>query len=300
MQGRIAGRTSGVKTVSPGEFSMKVKRFFANVIVLAIFAAVIFFIGWISFYVKPGKCAVMTTKTGGLYPEPIQYGKFLWRWERLLPTNVSLSQFDLKEHSYVQNVSGTLPSAEIYSAFMTPKPDFSYNITVKTVFSVSPEKIHELVKSKSIENSEESLDEYLRQKSLVAANMIAEDFIRNGKKDTLLNATVLSGRQVERILSPRLGEFDGIEIDSVEVSGNRIPDVKAYELSREAHEKYLETLNEIIREKASGQADSILQLENSMKQLEQFATLLEKYPKFNDFSKSGNLSGVMDKLIQIQ
>ena len=211
MQGRIAGRTSGVKTVSPGEFSMKVKRFFANVIVLAIFAAVIFFIGWISFYVKPGKCAVMTTKTGGLYPEPIQYGKFLWRWERLLPTNVSLSQFDLKEHSYVQNVSGTLPSAEIYSAFMTPKPDFSYNITVKTVFSVSPEKIHELVKSKSIENSEESLDEYLRQKSLVAANMIAEDFIRNGKKDTLLNATVLSGRQVERILSPRLGEFDGID-----------------------------------------------------------------------------------------
>ncbi len=277
---------------------MKVKRFFANLILLIVFSVVVFFIGWISFYVKPGKCGIMTTKTGGLYPEPVIYGEFLWRWERLLPTNVNLSLYELKEHDFVQNISGSLPSADIYKTLLDPRPDFSYNFTVKTVFSVSPEKIHALVKSGAIENSEDSLEEYLKSKSIVASNQVATYIINTGSRDSFLNTFSLSAAQIAQAMSPRLGEFDGISIDSVEVAGARVPDIKLYELAKETYQTYLANLNEVIREKAEGQAAEILQLENSMKQLEQFATLLERYPQFNDFSKSDNLAGVMDKLIR--
>ena len=283
--------------IQPGRFSMKVKRFFANLILLVIFSAAVFFIGWISFYVKPGKCAVLTTKTGGLYPEPIKYGEFLWRWERLLPTNVNISLYDMKEHSYVQTVSGTLPSAEIYRMLLDPKPDFSYSFTVRTVFSVSPEKIHSLVKKGEIENKEESLEEYLRTKSVLAADLVSAYMIGGGQGDQIPASSVLSKNQVEKALSPRLGEFEGISVDSVELVSSKVPDINLYNLAKETYSAYLANLNEVIKEKVKDQADEILQLENSMKQLEQFAGMLEKYPKFNDFSKSGNLSDVMEKLM---
>ena len=90
---------------------MKVKKFFANFIVLLIFSAVVFFIGWIQFYVRPGTCAIMKSKTGGLYHSAVVPGVFTWRWERLLPTNVSLEIFDLSVYKATQSVSGELPSA---------------------------------------------------------------------------------------------------------------------------------------------------------------------------------------------
>ena len=85
---------------------MKVKKFFANFIVLLIFSAVVFFIGWIQFYVRPGTCAIMKSKTGGLYHSAVVPGVFTWRWERLLPTNVSLEIFDLSVYKATQSVSG--------------------------------------------------------------------------------------------------------------------------------------------------------------------------------------------------
>lgn len=279
---------------------MKAKRFFANVILLVIVSAVVFFIGWMSFYVKQGQFSIMTSKTGGLYREPIVYGKFKWRWERLLPTNVTLSSYNLQGYSYVQSTSGTLPSAELYRTMLDPKPDFSYNLTAKISFSVEPEKILSMVRTGTIENTPESLEEYLRLKSITATNLIADHLIKNGKTDFIASPSVLTKAQIDEALSVRLGEFDGLKVDSVELASAKIPDTKLYELAKSSYESYLSGLNEIILKKAEGQASSILELENSMKQLEKFATLLERYPKFNDFSKSENLSGVMNKLIQAE
>ncbi len=279
---------------------MKVKRFFANIILLAIVAAVVFFIGWISFYVKPGQFAVMTSKTGGLLPQPVKYGEFLWRWERLLPTNVDLEGYDVKEHEFVQIVSGSLPSADVYKTMLNPKPDFSYSFTVRTVFSVDPEKVVDLIKRGDFENNPGSLEEYLRTKSVLASSLVAEYLIETGNGGGLLKPSVLSDSQIRQAISGRLGDFDGLEIGTVEITSCRIPDLDLYEKAKESYGTYISDLNSIIKDMAGGQAESIMQLENSMKQLEQFANLLEKYPKFNDFSKSDNLSGVMDKLIQQQ
>ena len=121
--------------------------------------------------------------------------------------------------------------------------------------------------------------------------------IGGGQGDQIPASSVLSKNQVEKALSPRLGEFEGISVDSVELVSSKVPDINLYNLAKETYSAYLANLNEVIKEKVKDQADEILQLENSMKQLEQFAGMLEKYPKFNDFSKSGNLSDVMEKLM---
>ena len=72
---------------------MKAKRVFSNIVVLLIAGAAVFFVGWMQLAVKPGTCGIMTSKTGGLYEVPIETGLFQWKWERLLPTNVTLKAF---------------------------------------------------------------------------------------------------------------------------------------------------------------------------------------------------------------
>lgn len=276
---------------------MKAKRFFANLIFLVLVAAVCFFIGWISFYVKPGQCAVMTSKTGGLYPNPVKSGSFLWRWERLLPTNVTLTSFDMKEHSFVQTKSGSLPSSDLYKTMLTPKPDFSYSFTVKTVFSVSPEKIIELVKKGDIVQTQESLEDFLRQKSVLATELVSSYIIGADREGGLLVPSILNREQIGKALSSRLPDFDGLSLDSVELVSAKVPDIELYNKAKESYGLYLSDLDEAIKVKSMEQADSLLQIENSMKHLEQFAGLLEKYPKFSDFSKTENLGEVISRLV---
>ena len=135
---------------------MKVKKFFANFIVLLIFSAVVFFIGWIQFYVRPGTCAIMKSKTGGLYHSAVVPGVFVWRWERLLPTNVSLEIFDLSVYKANQSVSGELPNAAFYSSRLSDKKvDFSYNVEISVSMSISADGIYNLVSKNKINKNED-------------------------------------------------------------------------------------------------------------------------------------------------
>ena len=105
-------------------------------IILLVFAGVCFYIGWITFLVKPGYCAVMSSKTSGIYEKPIMPGVFTWRWERLLPTNVSLETFDLAPFKSTQVVSGSLPSSKIYDEFSGVKHNFDYNFKFNLSFMI--------------------------------------------------------------------------------------------------------------------------------------------------------------------
>lgn len=86
----------------------------------------------------------MQSKTGGIYSKPIVPGSFEWRWERLLPTNVTLTAFSTEPVNSVLTVSGTLPGGETYSSLLEGNPSFSYSMTLQITASVAPEDILEL------------------------------------------------------------------------------------------------------------------------------------------------------------
>ena len=114
----------------------KGKKFLVKIILLLIVAAAVFFLGWVSFFVKEGTCTIMQSKTGGLYGKPIEYGQFVWRPERLLPTNATLTSYKLSQYEVSKSYSGTLPSANLYKEFVNPNPNFSYELEFKmTIFN---------------------------------------------------------------------------------------------------------------------------------------------------------------------
>ncbi len=275
-------------------FNVKARHFFADILILLIAAGAVFFAGWVSFWIKPGTCAVMTSKTGGIYPEAVEYGKFLWRWERLLPTNTTLAVYPLQGLSFNHQVSGLLPSADVYSRQIDGGADFSYNFDFRVTVSAEPSEILRLVTEGKITNSEEGLDAYLEMASEKAAQLVSESLLEY-TDSTFTAPCVLSGREV-----PSLGsDFHGLKVQSVEIKTLKRPDRDAYEAAKKIYKAYTEELSSAVKDRAKSQAAYMAESDSNMRQLEQFAELLEKYPRMSELSKSGDLAQVIGQLKSI-
>lgn len=272
----------------------KSRKFLSTFIILFIFAIVVFFFGWIQFLVKPGTCAIMTSKTSGLYKEAIIPGKFLWRWERLLPTNVHLENFSLKSFTSNQIVQGFLPSGDIYAKEFDKNLDFSYRFNMDINLNVNPQKIYELYKSNKIQNDDD-LQKFLEQNAKSLSFLIAEEILKSNENDSFyVQNEILDETFINKILNKN--NFDGIQINSVELKNSKIPDVKFYNKIKNFYDAYLENIQSKIDKKAEEQAQKILDEDRNLKRLEQFAELIKKYPELSDLAKNGDLTSLMNAL----
>lgn len=270
---------------------MKVKKFFANFIVLLIFSAVVFFIGWIQFYVRPGTCAIMKSKTGGLYHSAVVPGVFTWRWERLLPTNVSLEIFDLSVYKATQSVSGELPSASFYSSrFSNKKVDFSYDVEISVSMSLSPEGIYKLVSENKI-TSNNDLKGFYDAKAKLVASLVAEYLVSSS---LLVKPSALSQKEIQEVIEKKASEFDGIFISSVELLDSKIPDVELYNLAKANYASYLELLNSKMAQKAESQAEFFVEQDRTLAQLEKLGSMLQKFPQLEEMFKTGDAAQIIN------
>lgn len=272
----------------------KAKKILWNFIILLIFAIVVFFFGWIQFLVKPGTCAIMTSKTSGLYKEAIIPGKFLWRWERLLPTNVHLENFSLKSFTSNQIVQGFLPGGDIYANEFDKNLDFSYRFNMDINLNANPQIIYELYKSNKIQNDDD-LQKFLEQNAKSLSFLIAEEILKSNENDSFyVQNEILDETFINKILNKN--NFDGIQINSVELKNSKIPDVKFYNKIKNFYDTYLENIQSKIDKKAEEQAQKILDEDRNLKRLEQFAELIKKYPELSDLAKNGDLTSLMNAL----
>ena len=117
-------------------------------IILLIFAALVFAVGWTQIKVKPGYVGVVQSKTGGINEKLIIPGKFSWHKEFLIPSNASINKFENKPYNCTKTISGKRG------------PGADYSFTFQISLSYLPEIITELLKDNKISNQED-LDQYL-------------------------------------------------------------------------------------------------------------------------------------------
>lgn len=274
---------------------MKKERIIANIIVIVIAAIAVFFIGWIQLQVKSNSCTVMVTKTGGVYEKPILPGKFTWRWERLLPTNVQLRSFKLAPYTSKQTVSGELPSADIYSKQIKDNPDFSYNVTLQISISLSPEQLVALVKKNNF-STQEDLDSYLEGKSKIVAKKVMEYFIDKKVNDISFVTNILSDSEIKDVVVKNKSDFDGMTISNVEVISAKIPDMQLYSAAKDAFSQYQSQMKESLKAAAEKDADTVIEEDRSIQRLEKVGKLLQKYPQLQDVFKNGDVTAIMKAL----
>ncbi|MBR0124900.1 MAG: hypothetical protein IJM03_06080, partial [Treponema sp.] len=184
------------------------KKFFANVIVILIACAAIFFIGWVQFLVKPGYCGVLTSKTSGIHKEALVSGKFAWCWEKLLPTNAQVHLFSLSPYKSRQTEEGMLPSGELYASKLGGNADFSYKLDMEIALELSPEKIHELFSANKI-SSQDDLNSWYNSKAKLVSAAVADKVIKQKSAESPLKSVVFSDAELASLSAEFSSELEG-------------------------------------------------------------------------------------------
>jgi len=92
------------------------RKLFVSLIILIIVGGVGFYFGWIQIQLPANTFGVIFTKTNGYEASVVRPGTFEWRWQRLLPTNLTLYTYTLAPQSTNVTVAGTLPGLSIVNS----------------------------------------------------------------------------------------------------------------------------------------------------------------------------------------
>jgi hypothetical protein len=270
------------------------KKFIAFFVVAALLAGAAFYFGWLQFAVPADRLGVMVSKTGGVYPNVIERGVFLWRPERLLPTNAMIVSFSASPSVSTVTVTGELPSGKLYAAWMqvpssdsraSGQADFSYTATITCALKIKPERLPALYESGAV-TDQAALDVFLRQKCTDAARLACDALIARKTVDEAFVAG-LSGNPA----------FFDTEVVRLHVESATVPDPELYERARASYAEYRDRVNDALSILAREHAVSTMKATAAMEQLEKLGILLQSYPLLAElFAKADSPAAVIREI----
>jgi hypothetical protein len=253
------------------------KAFLIILTILVVLAGVVFYFGWIQILLPPDTYAVLFTKTGGYDKQVVRPGEFTWRWDRLIPTNMTVYTFDLHPYSTRLSFKGSLPSAELYSSILPDNPDFTVSGEVNLEFSIKPERLPTLVADEKL--TPDGLDKYLEQK----ADAISKEVM---DRLTELTGESLPGQELNSRLKQAIDPlFPDLSILTLSTTAARVPDLQLYELAKQSYRDLVETRDRAREEAVARTAGEQVRAENLrerekavLESLREYGKLLNEYP----------------------
>ena len=253
------------------------KAFLIILVILVILAGVVFYFGWLQIHLPSEHYAVVFTKTGGYDEEVIRPGEFSWRWQRLIPTNMTLYIFDLHPRSQEISFQGSLPSAELYSSILPENPDFSYRGEIDAIFTIAPESLPALVAEEKL--LPDQLDDFFKAKAQMLSDSVLESLQETNTDPADSQAL---NRRVERELASAAPD---LQISNLKVRVKHIPDYDLYELARASYRELVQTRDRSRGEAVARLAEEQVRAENARAQerakldaLREYGQLLEEHP----------------------
>jgi hypothetical protein len=254
------------------------KKLLILLILLLIIGGVVFFFGWIQILIPPGCYAVIHTKTGGYEEKVIPAGVFAWRIERLLPTNMTIYLFRVEPREVeTTEIQGTLPSGDVYSAFLDGNPDFSFRLKASVLVSLNTEVLPSLVAEEGLKP--ETLDEWYEIKVASVLQRLASDIRENAGR--ISEVGYFEHLKDRLALDP---EFASLKIERIVPMELILPDQDLY---NEAKRQYLS----LAKARETKDIVSIQQEKSNLKVLKEYAELLTQYPVLLKYLYLQNLKG---------
>lgn len=261
-------------------------KFWISFFIIVPILVAIFFIGWTQLSVPAGSYAIIVTKTGGVNKKPIEPGRFVWTWERLIPTNVSLRKFILTPFEYEDDMEGVLPSGELYAQMLEGTPDFSYDLTVKTTIKMKSDYLGDFVE-KTDAKTQSELDEYLEKQSIAIINdtvqyLVKESIRTNGAEVFYSNTDTIK----DAIRADK--KYKNLDISEITIETHHLPDVEMYNLAKGTYTAFQAQVKKAIIQISTN--ESVYTAEDYI-QLERFARwgkILSEYPVLIDFLRYSN------------
>jgi hypothetical protein len=250
-------------------------KFNISIIILLIFGIVIFFVGWIQLYIPPDTVAVIHTQTNGFNEEVILSGEFAWMVENLLPTNVTLYCFN-NDPVTIQSdtIKGTLPSAELYAAFIAGTTKFDYEINISVKLQIKQETLPYLVEYENL--SPDNHTEWLKTQVQFMTQDILNELM---EKDSFVKIDNVIIRSFIQQLNEN---YPYMDIQDLIFNTLKLPDINLYHTAREQYYSLLEEYGEVLT-KHFILSKYLYQKELNLSDLEQLNDDLE-----NNFSSNEN------------
>jgi hypothetical protein len=253
------------------------RGFAATLIVVLVLAAAAFAVGWVQILLPPGTYAVIATKTGGFDSEVIRSGVFVWRWERLIPTNMTIYRFNLTPYRKELSFGGTLPSAELYSSVLPQTPEFSFSGQAAVQLELRPESLPGLVREGRL--SPDTLQAFYEAAGREVSQALAEKLSQSGS--ALQTGADLDARLLEEL---RPG-FPDLNLLSLSIYSVRFPDRELYDLARKSYRELVGARDEARNAAAARQGvDQVEEdahrrrQEATLASLREYGKLLNEYP----------------------
>jgi hypothetical protein len=276
--------------------SEAVKAFLITLIVLVVLGGVAFYFGWIQIHLPANTYAVIFTKTSGFDNHVIRPGTFVWRWERLIPSNLTLYRFNLEPYQSEQSVQWALPSADLYSAVLPNSPSFTLKARVLSTFELRPESLPALVEKQGLRP--DKLDSFYQQQAQELASLVLKD-VQGLPPERLVDPALAPG-----LLQELSGQLPDLALRSLRLQDLQLPDLTLYALAQQSYRSLVEA-----RDRARNEAQSRLAEQEAAAQglkteqagvldlLGEYGKLLNQYPILLKAMAVDRLSG--EQLLQL-
>jgi hypothetical protein len=232
---------------------------------LIVAGGVCFYIGWIQIDLPPGSYTVVHTRTGGYESELVRSGQFAWRWERLIPDNLTLYSFVTDPVSIdLPSISGILPSGEVFAAAMEGTPDFSFEVALTITISVQPDSLPQLVAEEGLVPAD--MGDWLERRAMEASSLATAAILADPAAYLEQGGTERLARQIQDTAA-----MQNLVVEGVIPRTIRVPDPALYAAARDS---YLA----MARAQQDQEIDVIRQQASNLRVLEEYGKLLNQYP----------------------
>ena len=247
-----------------------------TLIILLATTGTVFYLGWVQPSVPVGSFGVLRSKTHGTDAEVIKEGKIRWVWYKLIPNNVTITVFNIKENTILLDFSGVLPSGDTYSTLAGLKIDFSYGFSGSLSYKLKVESLPALSDRENL-LSQTELDAYISRLSKEIDNHIKALLWTYGENEKILREAWETG-SIDALEKSLAGSYPDIEILGCTVKTLRFPDFILYNEVRQLYRDYLTAQRTDIRDTIGRMASENIENRRRVDELAGYGELLTKYP----------------------
>ncbi len=276
---------------------MKVKLFLLLIFIILVGGAAFYF-GWIQFQLEENTYGVVFSKTSGYEDEVLEPGRFNWRWEALIPTNMTLHKISLVPRSVELQKSGSLPSGKVYAEAIEAAVDFEYALRISLTYSLRPDELPRLVKEESL--TAETLDDYYLEIEQRINSGISGYIENRISRNEDISAEDFKTAAFEQALIERIqGELPFVAIQSVALTQLTVPDIRLYQAARSYYFDLLQTRQETETATLEREREWIVSQESKLEVLREYGQLFTEYPGLIQYMALGETGEFEDLLPKI-
>lgn len=259
------------------------KRRFSLLLFLG-FCGYIFYMGWkVQFQIPEGQAALLHSRITGYETELVRPGDFLWRWQGIIPTDLTVHLIPSDYRIVSLESSGKLPSGEIYLAHAGLEGDFDYHLTMDVQYRVKEGHYLDQVEKGLL--TPDNLDNFfIRTDSQIMD--YAVQFLQNpdNLSDNMQQIPGLINLQEEHFVQA----FPFLDFASIQIRFSQIPDMELYSALRQDYLHFLHEKNNQLTALTVTQMGRDMQVEEKMEILREYGELITEYPLLLEFFSMEN------------